>query len=413
MSCTAMSDLGVAGKLLEYGLTEPESRVYVYLAKRGSTPAGEIAKALNLQRGQTYNILKALQEKGVVETVASKPTKFSAIPLRKALDILIQAHRQRQHLMESIRPELLSAWESTLLEETEEEEEERFQFLKGVDSIYRKATEIVGTGKSRISLIGSELALYHADRFGTIDLMKKISRKNVDVKVLAEITPRIQEIVSHMGKISTKSFQDYPPPHFLIVDEKQIIFLTKPLESVDPKEAGAVWTNSPMLIRTMQHLFENMWSSSRSVPGIITFESEQREASSKMRSQAFRSIQDELARHYAGLGFDVKKDYEMAGDSGAEHVFSLALFRDDEKPILIDVESSEQAVTSVRVIEFFAKGLDLKGRVADTALVVKPSLDKDAQKLAKFYQTRFVELGLKKYPYGALIPAFRGRSSGG
>jgi len=376
------------------------------------TPAGEIAKALDMQRGQTYNILRALQEKGIVETVASKPTKFSAIPLPKAVDILIQAHRQRQHLMETIKPELVSAWESTISEELEESEEERFQFLKGVDSIYRKATEIVGTGKNRISMIGSELALYHADRFGTIDLMKKISRRNVDVKVLAEITPRIQEIVSRMGKISTKSFQDYPPPHFLIVDEKQIIFLTKPLEAVDSKEAAAVWTNSPMLIKTMQRLFEDMWSSSRSVPGIITFEAEPREISTKMKSQALRSVQDELARHYAGLGFDVKKDYEIVGDSGAAHVFSLALLQADEKPILIDVESSDGAISSVRVIEFFAKGLDLKGRVGDATLVVKPSLDKDAEKLARFYQIRFVELGSKKYPYGNLIPMFRERASG-
>lgn len=408
-----MSGIDVAGKLLEYGLTEPESRVYVYLAKRGLTPAGEIAKALDMQRGQTYNILRSLQEKGIVETVASKPTKFSAIPLPKAIDILIQAHRQRQHLMETIKPELLSAWQSTLSEEVVESDEERFQFLKGVDSIYRKATEIVGTGKNRISMIGSELALYHADRFGTIDLMKKISRRNVDVKVLAEVTPRIQEIVSRMGKISTKSFQDRPPPHFLIVDEKQIIFLTKPLEAVDPKEAAAVWTNSPMLIRTMQHLFEDMWSSSRSVPGIITFEAEPRKISERVEFHAFPNVQDELVKYYARLGFDVKKDYGIAGDSGAEHVFSLALLQADEKPILIDVQSSDEAITSVRVIEFFAKGLDLKGRVGDTMLVVKPGLDKDAEKLAKFYQLRFVELGSKKYPYGNLIPTFQKRASGG
>ncbi len=191
------------------------------------------------------------------------------------------------------------------------------------------------------------------------------------------------------------------------MDEKQIIFLTKPLEEVDSKEAAAVWTNSPMLIKTMQHLFEDMWSSSRSVPGIITFEPAEREISTKMKSQALRSVQDELARHYADLGFDVRKDYKMTGDSGAAHVFSLALLQPDEKPILIDVGSSDSAITSLRVIEFFAKGLDLKGRVGDSALVVKPSLDKDAEKLARFYQIRFVELGSKKYPYGTLLPAFQ------
>jgi len=51
--------------------------------------------------------------------------------------------------------------------------------------------------------------------------------------------------------------------------------------------------------------------------------------------------------------------------------------------------------------------------VGDTMLVVKPGLDKDAEKLAKFYQLRFVELGSKRYPYGNLIPTFQKRASGG
>jgi len=89
----------------------------------------------------------------------------------------------------------------------------------------------------------------------------------------------------------------------------------------------------------------------------------------------------------------VRKDHVIVGSSGVEHTFSLALFRNGGKPLVIDIESSDSPLTSVQVIRFFAKKLDVKGRVADTTLVVQPNLDRDARRLATFYQIKFAELG--------------------
>jgi len=83
----------------------------------------------------------------------------------------------------------------------------------------------------------------------------------------------------------------------------------------------------------------------------------------------------------------------VVGSSGVEHTFTLALFRDGGKPVVIDIESSDKSISSVQVIRFFAKKLDVKDRVVDTTLIVEPSLDRDARKLASFYQIKFTELG--------------------
>ena len=110
-----MSESAITDKLLEYGLTETEGKIYIYVAKRGPSAAGEIARALTIRRGQTYNILKTLQEKGIVETVPGRPIRFSAIPLPKAIDALLEAHKQKERLMEKIKPELLSMWQLSLI----------------------------------------------------------------------------------------------------------------------------------------------------------------------------------------------------------------------------------------------------------------------------------------------------------
>jgi sugar-specific transcriptional regulator TrmB len=387
-----MSETAIAQELLEYGLAEPESRIYVYLAKKGTSPAGEIAKALNIRRGQTYNILKGLQEKGIVEAVASKPTKFSALPLQKALIVLIEAQRQRQHLMERLRPELLSMWQSVLPAGIEEVQEEKYQFLKGVESIYRKASEIIDSSDSNIVMVAPERALYQTDRLGVIDRMNRASKRNVNVKVLAEITPRTTEIAKRLKNINTRQLIEHSPPHFLIVDEEQIIFLTNPMESVSPREVNAMWTNGPILVRSMQRLFEDMWSAGKLEGMAVTPELEKRPLV-ETKEQRVEILQEEFAKCLKASGFEVKKDHALVGESGTKYVFSLALFRNTKKPIVIDFILSNEPITSVRVIEFFVKRLDVGYLVADTTLVVRPGLDKEAKKLAAFYRIKFNELG--------------------
>jgi sugar-specific transcriptional regulator TrmB len=389
-----MSTKALTEQLLDYGLTEQESQIYVYVAKRGPSLAGEISKALKIQRGQTYNILKTLQKKGIVEALASRPTRFSATPLPKALDILMQAHQQRQYTMEKTKPQLLAMWESTLTTGTAEILEEKFQFLTGVEGIYRKALEIVQRSRKSISMIASESAVYHVDRLGVIDEIRKASRKNVEVKILAELTPRTSQTIKQIGKINIKALREPRPPNFLIVDQKQIIFLTRPLESTDPIEATAVWTNSPTLIDTIERVFEDMWSSPKATPELLPSPTPEKEkALAEPVAETVEILQERLAKNLSAAGFEVHKDFQVEGDSKTEHTFSLAILQNEERPIVIDIESSSQPIGSVRVIAFFAKKLDIKTRVSDARLVIKPSLSGEAKRLAAAYKIKYSELG--------------------
>lgn len=158
-------------------------------------------------------------------------------------------------------------------------------------------------------------------------------------------------------------------------------------------EVNAIWTNSPMLVRTMQRLFEDLWSPSRSGSDVLVPESREKKAPLETKVQTVAALQEEFAKYLTALGFEVKKDCALAGDSGTEHVFSLALFRDDERPIVIDLESSGEPITCVRVIGFLVKRFDVQSLVADATLVVKPNLDSEARKLAMSYHIKFTELG--------------------
>jgi len=99
--------------LMELGLTQNESRVYIYLSKNGFTKARDIAKNQELPRTQTYHLLTALHNKGIVSVISGTPTKFKGVEFEKALDILINNELKRIEELQLMRDSLNDLWQTS------------------------------------------------------------------------------------------------------------------------------------------------------------------------------------------------------------------------------------------------------------------------------------------------------------
>ena len=98
--------------LQKLGLTQNELKVYLYLNKNGSKKAKEIAQNQKIPRTQTYHLLTALQNKGMVIMVSNRITKFEGIEFEKVLDILINNELKRIEELQSMRSELSELWKA-------------------------------------------------------------------------------------------------------------------------------------------------------------------------------------------------------------------------------------------------------------------------------------------------------------
>ena len=78
-------------ELSKFDLTENQSKVYIFLGKYGSQTAPEVCKALKIARTETYQLLAALQKKGIVLATFGHPIKFSALKLTMAVKTLVNA----------------------------------------------------------------------------------------------------------------------------------------------------------------------------------------------------------------------------------------------------------------------------------------------------------------------------------
>lgn len=248
--------------LSRFGLLKNEIRVYLYLARSGEKKASEIAEAISLHRTETYRILRDLEKKGIVFSAFEKPLKFTAVPMEKAIELLIEAQKMRIKLLEKEKTGLVELWLSVPQPRVENSRKEIFQILEGEQQIVIKANDLLKKTKTALKIFapGEYLAqLYHSDFTDNLER----SSKRIDIKLLTDGSLKGKFFLEKMKK----SNYDYRAVDvknlscFIISDEKELLMIIQKgderQDDSDRKKAKivALWTNYGAFIETMQVLF--------------------------------------------------------------------------------------------------------------------------------------------------------------
>jgi hypothetical protein len=93
--------------LNKLGFTIAQSKIYLAFSKLGSSTAKEAAKTAQLDRGEAYRLISALEEKGFLQRILVSPLKFKAIPIEDLLPILIQNKKDEISLIEKETNQLI------------------------------------------------------------------------------------------------------------------------------------------------------------------------------------------------------------------------------------------------------------------------------------------------------------------
>jgi len=243
--------------LLEFGLTQNQARVYLFLSKNTSKSAPEISKSLKIPRTETYHLLNGLQSKGITIAAFGKPTKFQAVPFDKSINILVNNERTRLDELEKQSLYMISQW--NMIPDTVTDEalinENRFQIVQGKVSIVGKLNQLINSAKKDVLLLGSEkdfMKFYHTD---FIDSLKDA---NTNLKILMSTNNSSPFIVNELPANCVKRFKDSLGENlwFLIKDCEEIFFFIKNSEN---SEMIAVWTDSKTMLNSMKLLFNMIW----------------------------------------------------------------------------------------------------------------------------------------------------------
>ena len=249
----------VRDSLVAFGLTANQSKVFFYIGKIGAKTASDIAKAVNIPRSETYHLLTALQNKGIVEASFQHPIQFTALTIKKAVNILISTEIEQLNKLKKLVPELEKVWEkipgSTSTEE--EEGEEKFKVLQGGNQVNSKIFDMILNAKNECRILGSEkdfIKFYHAN------FLDALEEQKIDYKLLTPISKKSKTIFEGIDKSKIKELCSSVKENlcFLIKDDNEVLFFIK--NEGNNKEMRAIWTNSETIIYSKALLFNNLWS---------------------------------------------------------------------------------------------------------------------------------------------------------
>lgn len=250
-------------ELLQYGLTFNQSKVFIYLGKYGAKTAPEVCKALKLPRTETYHLLSALQNKGIVSSTFQHPIQFTALPLNKAIWILVNSEKERVKSLEHMEKGLAELWDNIpTFDSLHDEVEEKFQMLQGANQIQSKITEMTDNFKDEFLILGSEkdyVRLYHGE------FLESFVESKQQFRLLSACSEKTTYIFDNLERKNIKKLDKDIQNHlcFILKDDAELLFFTKNANSTT--EPFAMWTNSKSLVYSMKLLFESLWINSKNI----------------------------------------------------------------------------------------------------------------------------------------------------
>ncbi len=250
-------------ELLQYGLTSNQSKVFIYLGKYGAKTAPEVCKALKLPRTETYHLLSALQNKGIVSATFQHPIQFTALPLNKAIWILVNSEKERVKSLEHMEKGLSELWNKIpTFDSLHDEVEEKFQMLQGANQIQSKITEMTDNFKDEFLILGSEkdyIKLYHGE------FLESFVKSKQQFRLLSACSEKTTYIFDNLERKNIKKLNKDIQNHlcFILKDNSELLFFTKNANS--STEPFAMWTNSKSMTYSMKLLFESLWVNSKNI----------------------------------------------------------------------------------------------------------------------------------------------------
>jgi sugar-specific transcriptional regulator TrmB len=251
--------------LSRFGLLKNEIKVYLHLARTGEKKAGEIAEAISLHRTETYRILRDLEKRGIVFSIFEKPLKFTAVPLDKAIDLLVDAQKIKIRLLEQEKPSLVEMWLSMPQPKVASAKKELFQMLEGEQQVLMKANELLEKTEKEFKVFASAdylSQLYYSD---FADELKK-QAEDVNVTFVTDNSLKSAYFLGQMNWISNveRIVDSQGLPCFMISDDKEVLIAFHGRTALNDDDAkkkvktAAIWTNYDAFVRTLQALFSKL-----------------------------------------------------------------------------------------------------------------------------------------------------------
>ena len=237
--------------LVDLGLTEGESKVYLALLELGSSTVGPVVKKSGIAYSNIYEVLGRLVKKGLASFVVKGETKYFQAASPSDLYSYIEKKEKeieaQKETVSKILPQL-----KNLQEKMPEQEAEIFLGLKGMRAAYTK----LAAGNR-----GGEWLFFYIHEHEYAEIADRFYLSIKDILKIPDATKGIGDIEakkSKFTKYASKKLVDYRFVDFPLPGNIDI-YKNKVLLQAWSENPVAFLIKSPLITSLLTRYFESVW----------------------------------------------------------------------------------------------------------------------------------------------------------
>ena len=246
-------------KLLDFGLTEYQARVYLTLLDLGTATASQVSPLSKVPRTRIYATMQQLHEKGLVQILPETPLRYKAVPFAAFLRTTSEDLRRRAKQLEA-NLEGLSR-EFAINAEREPESRGRFEAIYGRKNVRERLLTMYDSSNREVIGIGTTKSPGRILGAFAPNLVDK-SRQGVRLKYAFCFTPENRDDVRALLKYAEVRHIDFMMPVYMHVFDEREFLMSHPIPDDDSSYRGddiAIWTDDPAIAHAMSEMAERIW----------------------------------------------------------------------------------------------------------------------------------------------------------
>ena len=244
------------------GLTILQAKVYLELAKGGKATVKEIAKKSNIARQDLYRIAPQLLNLGLIEKLIDTPTKFRAIPIKEATELLIERRKKQTAQIEQESKQLLSYF-TAKESDTLKDEESQFIIVNDLQARIAKSKKQIANTKNAINIV-TKWSFFLTYTPEAIEELTKVLNKGVHVHIITQaprntdvFPKKLQKLLKHPN-FEVRYISSLPSSMVAVFDREEVNILLA--SDKTPAETAMLVSNNINLIELSQNYFDVMWA---------------------------------------------------------------------------------------------------------------------------------------------------------
>ena len=247
-------------KMQNLGLTEYQARIYLTLLDLGEAIASQLPSLSRVPRTRIYSTMNQLHEKGLVEIIPEKPTKYVPVPIEAYIEKVAERKRLEASELETNVDDF--SLEFAIIPTVEVAKAGKFEAIYGRRNVRERLSKMYDGAKEEMISVGTWASPTRLVR-ARLPWIEEKSKEGLVLKYAFPVDSATMEDVKILEEhIDVRTIDMHLPIYFIVKDSEELL-LCHPIPNDEVVHRGddiAIWTDDEGIVGAMRAIAESIWS---------------------------------------------------------------------------------------------------------------------------------------------------------